>query len=313
MNTADGIELHGNKDNIQAVSCTRWKELQGSVEYHAELAGLIEATTIFRLLNDPGARIGPQEFSICDANMNATRTTIDNQVANALHIVRRAEANGVTPLTRHLHAISHRIEQIEPQLRSQGQKAVVVIATDGLPSDDSGNSNDKVRSEFVEALKSLQRLPVWVVIRLCTNDDSVNDFYNNLDKVLELPIECIDDYLGEAKEIMRVNKWLNYALPLHRCREMGYQHRLFDLLDERHLNKDELFEFLKLLFGSESFRNAPDIHSNWSGFYKVLERVVKEESKSWNPATRRREPWIDMKELSHEYGVKKGLFGFGRK
>jgi hypothetical protein len=311
MRAVDGMELRGTKDNIIPVTCTRWKELQGSVEYHAELAGCIEATTIFRLLNDPGARVGPQEFSICDSI--TSKTSIEHEVAEALRIVRATEAIGVTPLTQHLQAISHRIQQIEPQLRSQGQKAVVVIATDGLPSDDRGSSNDSVRAEFVDALKRLQRLPVWVVIRLCTNDDSVNDYYNDLDKVLELPIECIDDYFGEAKEIMKVNKWLNYALPLHRCREMGYQHRLFDLLDERRLNKDELVEFLKLLFGPESFRNAPDINTNWKGFYNVLENVVKGENKSWNPATHKLAPWIDLKELSKEYGTHKGLFGFGKK
>jgi hypothetical protein len=314
MRTTDGMEIRGTKDNIHMVECTRWKELQGSVEYHAELAGLIEATTIFRLLNDPGAMVGPQEFSICDNTMNGMSKTGEQDIVNAIRIIRDAEPNGVTPLTQHLQAIIHRIQQIEPQLRNQGQKVVVVIATDGLPSDDTDVTNDYVQKEFVDALKRLQRLPVWVVIRLCTNDDSVTDYYNDLDKVLELPLECIDDYFGEAKEIMKVNKWLNYALPLHRCREMGYQHRLFDLLDERRLNRDELVEFLKLLFGPAPFRNAPDINSDWKGFYRVLDNVVRAESKEWDPATRQRKPWIDMKELSKVYGDKrKGCFGFGRR
>jgi hypothetical protein len=311
MQMSDGHELRGTTDNIIVVPCTRWKELQGSIEYHAELAGLIEANTIFRLLNDPGANIGPQEFSVADAN---SMQTIDQDVAQAVSIIQRTLPAGVTPLTSHLNAIGERIAAIESTLRSQGQKAVVVIATDGLPSDDRGKANDVIKDQFVDALRRLQRLPVWVVVRLCTDDDSVVDFYNDLDKVLELPLECIDDFLGEAKEISAVNKWLNYTLPLHRCREMGYQHRIFDLLDERLLNKDELREFLVLLFGEAAFRNAPDVHSNWKGFATVVEQVVKTERNEWNCRTGKLGPWIDMKELHKIYGEKRrGMFGFGRK
>lgn len=316
MMSTDGNEIRGTRDKVVIVPCTRWRELQTSIEYHAELAGLIGATTIFRLLNDPGAHIGPQEFSIGDTTggtSNPNSKSIQQEVSTAINIVQRARPNGVTPLTYHLRTITKRVEELESVLRRQGQKAVVVIATDGLPSDDQGNVTEQVKSEFVDALKQLQRLPVWVVIRLCTDDDAVNDYYNDLDKVLELPLECIDDFLGEAKEIMAVNKWLNYALPLHRCREMGYQHRLFDLLDERPLTKDELYEFLTLLFGASAFRSAPDINTNWTGFYNVLKNVVQTERSEWNPRTGRRTPWIDMKELSKTYGVKKGLFGFGGK
>jgi hypothetical protein len=316
MMSTDGNELRGTRDKISVVKCSRWKELQGSIEYHAELAGLIGATTIFRMLNDPGSTIGPQEFSICgDTTFESGMTSknIEQEVSNVIGIIQRTRPNGVTPLTYHLETISNRIAAMESVLRQQGQKAVVVIATDGLPSDDRGNVTDQVRLEFVDALKRLQRLPVWVVIRLCTDEDKVNDYYNDLDKVLELPLECIDDYLSESKEIMAVNSWLNYALPLHRCREMGYQHRLFDLLDERPLNKDELYEFLTLLFGTSSFRNAPDINTNWNGFCKVLRNVVQTESQEWNPKTKKRGPWIDMNQLSKIYGVKRGLFGLGGK
>jgi len=68
----------------------------------------------------------------------------------------------------------------------------------------------------------LEGLPVWVVIRLCTNEKKVTEFYNQIDEVLEFNLEVLDDYLDEAKEVYKFNKWLNYALPMHRCRELGY-------------------------------------------------------------------------------------------
>jgi len=85
------------------------------------------------------------------------------------------------------------------------------------------------------------------------------------------------------------------------------------LLDERLLNKDELREFLGLLFGDAALRNAPDIHTDWKGFYKVLEQVVKTEALEWNPHTKKRGPWIDMKALKKLYAPKKGLFGLGKR
>jgi hypothetical protein len=63
-------------------------------------------------------------------------------------------------------------------------------------------------------------------------------FYNNLDKQLEADIEVLDDFTQEAKEVSTKNDWLNYALPIHRCREMGYHSRLLDLLDEKPLSPE---------------------------------------------------------------------------
>lgn len=136
-------------------------------------------------------------------------------------------------------------------MRVHGMEAVVILATDGLPTSPSGESSECVSEKFVQALRQLQSLPVWIVVRLCTDDQEVVDFYNSLHQALELPLEVLDDLFNEAKEIYKHNRWLNYCLPLHRCRELGYQHRIFDLLDERPLTKDEVVEFCSLLLGTE--------------------------------------------------------------
>jgi hypothetical protein len=182
---------------------------------------------------------------------------------------------------------------------------VVVIATDGLPTNELGESTELVKQEFLQALRSLQQLPCWVVIRLCTNDTKVVDYYNQLDSKLEVSLDVLDDIFGEAREIHRINKWLTYGLPLHRCREMGYHHRTFDLLDERLLTKDELLEYLQLLFGAEKFTNAPDIHTDWSGFKGFLNQVLTMESVTWNPICEKPTPWINMKQLDKAYGNKR--------
>jgi hypothetical protein len=85
-------------------------------------------TQVFRLLNDPGAHVGTQEFTVAD---NGTKSDIgDLEVAKS--IISRVEPCGVTPLTQHVMEIRHRIESMENELRSKGQKAVIVLATDGM-------------------------------------------------------------------------------------------------------------------------------------------------------------------------------------
>ena len=299
MRSNDGNQLRGTQNNIKVVPCNRWTELQGTAEYHIDLAGLLQVTTVFRMLNNPGVLAGPQEFSVAD---RTNGKPIEQEVAEAKSVMQKSEPKGVTPLSEHLMEIRRRIEAVEHVLRSQGQQAVIVLATDGLPSDNQGVSSEACKVQFIDTLRSLQTLPVWVVVRLCTDDDDVVDYYNNLDQILELPLEVIDDFFGEGKEVHEVNKWLNYALPLHRCREMGYHHRIFDLLDERLLNKDELVEFLKLLFGENSFVNIPDIHEDWKGFCKGLEKVLQKHGGQWNPNTHKMGYWVDMKNLKKAYG-----------
>ena len=148
---------------------------------------------------------------------------------DAIQLIKKAKPGGCTPLTDHIMAIRAEIEAMLPQLRSHGQKVAIVIATDGLPTDERGYGGHGHQEQFVSALRLLEGLPVWVVIRLCTDEDDVVSFYNELDNQLELSMEVLDDFCGEAEEVHEHNSWLNYALPLHRMREMGFHDRVFDM------------------------------------------------------------------------------------
>jgi hypothetical protein len=43
---------------------SRWDELRDTVLYHSELAGVLGSHTVFRLLNEPGPEVGPQQYEI---------------------------------------------------------------------------------------------------------------------------------------------------------------------------------------------------------------------------------------------------------
>ena len=86
-------------------------------------------------------------------------------------------------------------------------------------------------------------LPVWVVIRLCTEETGIVNYWTNIDKQLELNMDVLDDPIGESKEIMKHNNWLTYGAPLHRFREFGAIAREFDMLDETTLSADQMLKF----------------------------------------------------------------------
>jgi hypothetical protein len=191
-----------------------------------------------------------------------------------------------------------------PQLQTTGQKVAIILATDGLPTNVYGSCDSGTRAEFENNLRSLAGLPVWVVVRLCTDEESVVEYYNNLDSQLELSLEVLDDWIGEAQETYEHNPWLNYGLCLHRIRELGFHHRLLDLLDERPFNVDELREFLVLLFGIDAFDGAPDANLEFNAFLYHVKAVVSKEGELWNPVSKRMGPWVDVKKLKSCYGDK---------
>ena len=282
----------GNNSHEPTVKCTRWMELQETAKYHARLAGLLGATTIFRLLNHYSNE--PQEYVV----------SRESDTAAAIAMLEGIQPDGVSLLTQHVSSIHERIQSMEHDLRQQGQKVVVVLATDGLPSNRFGESTPEMQQDFINSLKQLQLLPVWIVVRLCTTDRDVLNFYRRLDMELERPVDVIGSFLIEAKEVARLNKWLNYALPLHRAREMGLSSRLPDLLDERQLTKDEFLEMTELLFDKDALEAAPNVHSDWYEFVNYLkEHVLPRTGQQWNPATKRVECWIDCGKLKTAYGA----------
>lgn len=303
MQTADGHRIIPSKDksNIKFSSCTRWTELKQCINYHAQMSAMLEAPTIFRLLNHPGVAVGTQQFSIAQ-NSNA-KVDILQDVQNAESIMNRSRPGGVTPLISHIIEIQQSVTEMAPKLLKEGKRVAVVLATDGLPTDDYGSYGDLIRDQFVQALRLLEGLPVWVVVRLCTDEEKVVDFYNSLDEQLELSLEVLDDFIGEAQEVYAANPWLNYALPLHRCREMGFHDRVFDMLDERELTKDELRDFCILLFGEMNLDGMPDPEEDWNGFMASIRIAMERESLQWHPIKKTMRPWIDLNMLNRRYNI----------
>lgn len=306
MQHTDGhrfVETRRTQD-VKVVNCSRWDEIKGCVEYHAQISAALEAPTTFRMLNDP--RVGPnsQQFGVAEKTLDPN--VIQEEVSRAVAIMNQSQPGGVTPLIKHLREIRQSVEEMAPELNANGTRVAIILATDGLPTDEQGYNNSAVQREFVEALRGLESLPVWVVIRLCTDEESVCEFYNSLDDQLELSLEVLDDFLEEADEVYEHNPWLKYALPLHRLREMGYHNRVFDMIDERKLTHQEIKDFCSLLLiDTQPYDQLPDPSADWKEFSRTIKGLLAKQPGQWNPKKKKVTPWIDMKKLDKIYGDSK--------
>ena len=202
MATRDSHRIGPQFQNIPA---SRWEELQECVAYQAQMAATFGHTTRFSLLNPPSsssAQSLPQQFTVSQPS----------ELATVKHVMMNHAPAGPTLLTEELHKLKHYITSILPHLQQTRGSVTVVLATQGTPA---GHPQ-----AFIDALRALEGLPVWIVVRLCTDEERVVDFYNALDAQVNLPYDVLDDWFGESLEVYLRNPWLCYGLPLHRFREI---------------------------------------------------------------------------------------------
>jgi hypothetical protein len=276
------------------VRCSRWEELASSLLYHAKTAVELHAPTEFRLLNQPMSAC-PQVVTVGDDAHGPTRG------AEKIEVVRAMAAShpvGRTPLCAHIRAVEVRVRAMAPSLRRTNQRCVLVIASDGAATD----------GDVAAALSTLRDLPVSVVVRLCTDDDSVVDYWNNVDGDLEIEMDVLDDFSAEATEARAVNGWLAYGLPLHMLREWGTLLKSMDYLDEHALSPQSAVEVLQTVYGAAA-DDLPDPASQWPAFARALESLVKRENVAvsgglggnvalvWDPTRKKYKSWVSVKKL----------------
>ena len=284
MNVADAHRITAGTfhNSVQSAPVTRWQELQDCVAYHSQMAATLYLPTRYAFLNDLGA--GPQYFALAHRGPQA----VAQEMHTIQEVVTRTRPAGPTPLTAQVAGLRRYVASIAPRLISQRQTVTVVLATQGLPTDQG----------FVPTLRSLEGLPVWVIVRLCTDDERVFDFYNSLDAQLNLPYDVLDDFFGESLEVYLRNPWLTYALPLHRFRELGFRSDVLDAIDERPLSVSQVGDLCRLLF---SVPSLPDPTRDWNAFMYAITPLVQREVQHWNPVTRKTSAWINLHDLNRLY------------
>ena len=130
------------------------KEIQDTVEYHFQMSALLQAHTTFRLLNNPGGAAGPQTFSIADKGEDLD--VIRSDLTLAQNTMQHTTPSGDTPLTDHLNSIRDMLMAQAHELRQEGKKVALIIATDGLPTNEMGIGGFEEQERFIQAMRSLE-------------------------------------------------------------------------------------------------------------------------------------------------------------
>jgi hypothetical protein len=280
MSITDGCRLAKKGEGFALVKGTeRWAELKATVQFHMGLAKAANAPCDFRFLNG----LSPKRIGCYEVDPDNTHERLINNRLND-------SPNGGTPLCKILRDVIQDIQKHEQLLRNNGKQVCVIICTDGEASD--GN--------LAMAMKPLAHLPVHVIVRLCTNEDSITEYWNNVDKDLEIQLDILDDPVGEAEEAKDANPWLNYGVPLHRIREFGTKIKELDTMDESLLSTSGMKKILAMIFNDPSMMDMePDV--DWAAFKAHVQKKNNEVGKTFNPHTQRMEPWVNMSLFSSTY------------
>lgn len=255
MAAMDGHVLHSVRNGQvfpggfeESHACSRWEELTAMANNHARWNMELGVPCEFILLNSvvQGERVDGRDVFRIDDKLGDPKTQIRNMAAK----LSRTRPGGGTPLTQSLEYLRRQLHARRGELIERDRKVVLTIATDGVPTGP--------RDSFVQIIRQIaQELPVYIVIRLCTDNAELHDFYYGVDKEVEIHLDIIDDLRGEAMNIWRLNPWLTYSPTLQTIRELGTFCKLFDFIDERPLTGQEVALCAQLLMRKGSMPPYP--------------------------------------------------------
>lgn len=167
------VKRQGFQDPFAPIP-TRWSEAQLHASITVDLAACLDPDGIdIRFLNRQG-------FS---------RVATSAQVGGAFAY----PPNGYTPLVRAVKGIFE-----EKAVVIRERKLLLIILTDGQPTDDRGNPQ---LAEFMHLISNRPK-NTFVSIVACTDDEASVGYLNKLDRAVP-GIDVVDDYDSERKEVLK--------------------------------------------------------------------------------------------------------------
>ena len=169
-----------NKNSM--LKATRWDELQYFANISIEIANFFnnessQGTDVY-FLNKPPVK-------------NVTN------VDQFMYHLKQLKPNGYTPLNKIFNlALNENMNAIKER------KLLIIILTDGEPSDDYGRTDIKSFKNSLLARNPMNK--IFVNIITCTDDEESVAYLNRWD--VQIPhLDVIDDYNSERKEVRRKN------------------------------------------------------------------------------------------------------------
>ena len=228
MEISDGKTFIKQGDIVHKINLvTRWDEAVSKTVSIAEYNIKRGICAVYYLLNNKSnERVSDIDYVKIDPNSNDHLSKLEilkNVILNHNNI------RGATPLDK---ITNYFCDKMRENLEITSNNSICYnIITDGEPNNKIG---------FENSLKKFcKNYSVFLVINLCTEDDDIVEYYNDLDKQIGSEVsglDVLDDLESEQKEVINAgNTFLTYSNELHICRMAGCNSIAADLLDEEEL------------------------------------------------------------------------------
>jgi len=256
-------------DEILIKQVSRWNEAVQRVQKIAQYNIERGQTAVYYLLN-------PQKFGTWVPRIDVVQ--IPAKGGNLQHLTPLLDSRNIrgnTPFTKITkHITSELIARMKHPCVHSYDPVCYNLITDGMPNN---------RISFTNSLRNMMHpsedmeLSIFITVNLCTDDENVIGFYNDLDT--KLGTECcgldvIDDWIGEANEIEQLNPFLTYSQLLHISRMSGCYSKIWDEVDEKCLNPAQIHSLMLELFPNIALPNFHDV-DNLEAYRTTLEKAVK--------------------------------------
>ena len=162
------------------MKATRWDELKYFANISLEIASLFD----------------PQGCDVFFLNRPPARGITLQTLPDFLNSFARTKPSGYTPLAQTLTQVLNENANI---VRAE-KKLLIVIVTDGEPTDQSGNVNINQFKQCLQSRNPIDR--IFVNIVACTDDDSSMDYLNKWDREIK-HLDVVDDFRSEREEVRK--------------------------------------------------------------------------------------------------------------
>lgn len=229
---------------VKQANVVRWEEAVSKTLQIAEYNIVRNMSASYYLLN-PQSGEWKQGIDYITIHPDQLNRNEKREIINTLRkaLLQSSNIRGTTPLDRVTQYFRNSLEDIVGNVK---HPICYNIITDGEP-------NDKL--SFERQIRQLcQRFQIFLVINLCTDNDDIINYYNDLDTTIgnELSgMDVLDDLESEANEVWQVgNRFITYSLEIHICRMAGCFSVISDWMDEIQLDVHYVDKLIREITGT---------------------------------------------------------------
>jgi len=284
---------------------TRWEEACSKVRHIVAYNISREMQTVVFLLNPKRECRWRANEDYCIIDPKAGKAQRKNVQLRLEAMMNARHVRGSTPLHIVMKHIRSEISKFESMAKNVAQaneatgdaKLIVAapicvnLVTDGQPDH---------RGDFEVEIRSLAKEhKIFLTVNLCTDDDSIVDYYNGLDEKLGSEVsgcDVLDDYEAEAQEIRSCgNDFFTYTHALHVCRMAGCSSKEADMMDEKKMPLHSCLSLVDQLLRIPVKQRLHDADN----YATYIERVAQlsAEVQAYDPRLKKVRPLVNSKAI----------------